>query len=239
MFDKFVQEFLDEAVASKLFAHELEPLAKEKSEVQPFVSKLIDAINIFINQNADHFTSSLRDVHTVVSFAGRKPDTLSIGRNLPMSICNITGVSDNKGRLDEESADFSDENKGALLDFGLSLMSVHSWRTFIYLYLVDGHFIQFFKLTRAATSFQVTEYDIQELNGDGGKTLLRFLSAPLASIGHTLPQFVLDGKPVVLLDVIGHGSTSTVFLSLHNDLPVVTKVLAKSSSLLTTVCSHG
>ena len=138
------------------------PGSTEKDICQPFVTKILqpftEAIipgasvgaagyfNLGTRRYSDIELTSIVDNHAyrTVSFGSRKPDIVSYERGCT-GVLGITFFGDVKR---SGSGEFTDQEKGHILDMGFDLMDIQRGRPFLICYLTDGNRFQFFQIDR-------------------------------------------------------------------------------------------
>ena len=121
---------------------------------------------------------------------------------------------------------FSDEEKGGVLNFADALVRKQPWRAHggslarVVVFLSDGAHIVFFEFTfrveARSSELNVKMAAVREsaplpLDGEGGAYLAGLTVAPLAALGHALPQCEFDGETMDLSAYLGVGATSAGF----------------------------
>ena len=155
----------------------------EKTGTQPFWSDRLQAIFEFAPKSPTKFTNIPIDRHKYVSIGTRKPDTVHYVPGTQLKCvtaeCNIVMLGDTKKLRSENSNDFTDEEKGHLVDFLIALLKVQTFRTPRRArgYLTDGVVIQFFEVELDASNV-ITSFDeskVMEVFADGADWLYHCL----------------------------------------------------------------
>ena len=148
------------------------PGSTEKDICQPFVTRILqpftEAIipgasvgaagyfNFGTRRYSDIELTSIVDNHAyrTVSFGSRKPDIVSYERGCT-GVLGITFFGDVKR---SGSGEFTDQEKGHILDMGFDLMDIQRGRPFLICYLTDGNRFQFFQIDRKEDGTYYSQY---------------------------------------------------------------------------------
>jgi hypothetical protein len=159
--------------------------------------------------------SSFKDGSDLVSYGTRKPDNVHRLLNKPDNWFYITAIGDNKKSRNVGSDEFTDAEKGHVVDLMESLLRQQLFRHCLTGYLMDGRIIQFFRITvdRSASSpFTITDFvesPVLFLHSDGGKWLRSLLCATPVELGYDLPS--VDFRDLQLTAILGTGSSAVVY----------------------------
>ena len=161
------------------------------------------------------------------SMGSKKPDMVHYRRKQPETDVNVVLIGSLKRRNPKDyKSNFSDEQKGQLVDHMRILLLHQRTRKFSVAYLSDGYRIQFFKLwfhkTADGTRLQlITSYLMflhtkagGKIIDDGGKRLLHFLSDRdyASTFGYGVPQNVIYDRNVVQFqEFVGSGRFGNVY----------------------------
>ena len=154
------------------------------------------------------------------------PD-LADARPLSRFVTHIACVGSLKARRAAgNEGKFSDDEKGGALSFADALVRKQPWRAHdgsfarVVVFLSDGAHIVFFECTFRvevrSSELHVEMAAVREcaplpLDGEGDMYLAGLTLAPLATLGHALPQCEVDGEAVDLSAYLGVGATSAGF----------------------------
>jgi tRNA A-37 threonylcarbamoyl transferase component Bud32 len=174
-------------------------------------------------------TSTCVDGSDTVAYGTRKPDIVHYLQGQANNWFYITAIGDNK--KSHKNDDFTEEEKGHILDLMQSLLREQVFRTGLTGYLMDGRIIQFFHLIckrEKGAVFSVTKFEespVMLLNAMGGQWLRALLCTTPALLEYTLPTvFGPEREELKLTKVLGTGATSVVYVSTLYGAEVVVKV---------------
>jgi len=235
-------------VADFAAASTLEPGAAEMAVQVEFEERVRG-----LARAADHPTMVLEGRSTVRSFGTRKPDiaafavaqvtgvppTAQLVTPLSRDAMHICSLGDLKARRSVgKEGQFTDAEKGSLLNFAQELMTSQTWRAHsgafarLPIFLSDGAHIVFFECTYRVDigrrQVDVRLHGVREsapmpLAGPGGMLLAGLTRAPLDALGYTLPRVTAPGVQVALQSFLGLGATAAGFLGDWNGAPVLYK----------------
>jgi hypothetical protein len=180
-----------------------EPPSQEKGTRAVFA----EIVQKWASSTLTHVTES-RNIPTIGT---HKPDQLhrAQGRGGEQSVVVIGENKPMHPRAQSvgQLTDFSDEERGQILDFINVCMKLQPWRMFMYGYLSDCRRIQFFHAVRRGDG--AVEFSQSDLMIDraGWNALYRLLSQTLEKLGFedvSLPGWEID-------KYLGSGKTSSVF----------------------------
>jgi hypothetical protein len=90
------------------------------------------------------FCNYMKDTHNTPTVGKRKPDIVHSRQDHPENTFNIVCLGELKGR--RNGAQFTNDEKGQILDTTLALARLQPFRNEFTCYLTDTKFIQFFKI---------------------------------------------------------------------------------------------
>ena len=155
---------------------------------QPFVTKILSSFTEAViprnkvgslsavrGSSDDIYLTSTVDItaHRTVSYGSRKPDVVLYETGC-RGACSITLIGDVKKRSPSSSSssgsgggDFSDQEKGHVLDMGFDLMDIQKHRLFLICFLTDGFRFQFFYIERRESGTYYSQYSAVHIGVNG------------------------------------------------------------------------
>jgi hypothetical protein len=196
----------------------------EKDAVQPYYSDLVnkffthkkELLFYQLSKNMKQFNISSplsiqltsipsADAFNHVSFCGRKPDIVSYQCETSGSL-SIVIVGDVKPR--DSDGDFSDQQKGHVIDFMRTLMSeVQPFRKMLYGVLSDCFRFQFIRAVRGEKGIITFELSQVYRSIRGYQLFASLFVQPLSLLG--FEEFIIPN--VELLEFLGHGVSCYAF----------------------------
>jgi len=189
----------------------------DREGVQTLVTKILEKLRN--DDQTRKVASSLPDplAFKSVAFCTRKPDIVNYEKGKTGSL-GITSFGDLKCRGD---GDFSDEQKGHVLDMAHSYMTkVGLNRPFIIVFLSDGVRWQFFRVAREGSDIKHFEGRICADYKEGWERYLALLKANFEELGYEMPKI----RGVELTSVLGRGGSASVYKGHSKENDVVVKV---------------
>lgn len=174
--------------------HSAVEIACKGEQVQHWINEWIERVQK-AERNNPKLRSLPKDTHALASYLNRKPDVAFYRASRPQTAENIVLVGEMKCR--QERQEFSDEDKGQLLDFLFDLLVVQPCRegengvSFALGFLCDSHVIQFFRLSQnkgCNPHLQREESEVLFVRGIGGATLLGLLMSTPDLCGFFAPE---------------------------------------------------
>ena len=193
--------------------------SKGREGVQTLVTKLLQ--KLASNEPTREAATSLPDplAFQKVSFGTRKPDMVNYAKGKTGSL-GITSFGDLKGRGE---GDFSDEQKGHVLDMAYSYMTkVGLNRPFVIVFLSDGVRWQFFRVARDESGIKFFEGRVYADYKEGWERYLALLKANSQDLGYAMPEI----PGVELTSALGRGGAASAYKGRSDENDVVVKVYA-------------
>ena len=150
------------------------------------------------------------NVQNTPTLATHKPDYLlrKKGRAGEQSIV-VVGEIKSISSSSSSAGDFSDQDRGQILDFLQMVLQVQPWRTFVYGFLTDCRRFEFVRATRVQSEVQFVASGVLKDDDDGWIQLQQLLNQDEEMLGFR--DVSIDGWKLDF--VLGHGSTSVVFVA--------------------------